>query len=105
MFPSPRRLIPVSSIVRELAVDAFKFDENFSIQKGRKRCGKRRNCSLRAISPLTTEFSKDMHTADRQKHEFAWDRVIAGYQHFLFFSPAIFSILFLSKAFKRELVY
>ena len=28
------------------------------IQTGRKHCGKRRNCSLRAISPFSTVFSK-----------------------------------------------
>ena len=28
---------------------------------GRKHCGKRRNCSLRAISPFPTVFSKDMY--------------------------------------------
>ena len=28
---------------------------------GRKHCGKRRNCSLRAISPFPTVFSKDLH--------------------------------------------
>ena len=31
------------------------------IQKGRKNCGKRRNCSLRAISPFPTVFSKDLY--------------------------------------------
>ena len=30
-------------------------------QKGRKHCGKRKNCLLRAISPFPTVFSKDMH--------------------------------------------
>ena len=29
---------------------------------GRKHCGKRRNCSLRAISPFPTVFSKDLKT-------------------------------------------
>ena len=28
---------------------------------GRKHCGKRRNCSLRAISPFPTVFSKHLH--------------------------------------------
>ena len=28
---------------------------------GRKRCGKRRNCSLRAISPFPTLFSKYLY--------------------------------------------
>ena len=31
------------------------------LQKGRKHCGKRRNCSLRAISPFPTVFSKDLY--------------------------------------------
>ena len=30
------------------------------IQTGRKHCGKRRNCSLRAISPFPTVFSKGL---------------------------------------------
>ena len=30
------------------------------IQTGRKHCGKRRNCSLRAISPFSTVFSKGL---------------------------------------------
>ena len=30
------------------------------IQMGRKLCGKRRNCSLRAISPFSTVFSKGL---------------------------------------------
>ena len=30
------------------------------IQIGRKHCGKRRNCSLRAISPFPTVFSKSL---------------------------------------------
>ena len=29
-------------------------------KKEEKHCGKRRNCSLRAISPFTTVFSKDL---------------------------------------------
>ena len=31
------------------------------LQKGRKHCGKRRNCTLRAISPFPTVFSKDLY--------------------------------------------
>ena len=30
-------------------------------QIGRKLCGKKRNCSMRAISPFPTEFSKDLY--------------------------------------------
>ena len=37
----------------------FRIDENERvIQTSRKHCGKRRNCSLRAISPFPTVFSK-----------------------------------------------
>ena len=32
-----------------------------ALQKGRKHCGERRNCSLRVISPLPTVFSKDLY--------------------------------------------
>ena len=36
--------------------------ENRSVlQTGRKHCGKRRNCSLQAISPFPTVFSKDLY--------------------------------------------
>ena len=31
------------------------------LQKGRKHCGKRRNCSLQAISPFSPLFSKDLY--------------------------------------------
>ena len=31
------------------------------LQKDRKHCGKRRNCSLRAISPFPTVFSKGLY--------------------------------------------
>ena len=31
------------------------------LQMGRKQCGKRRNCSLRAISPFPTVFLKDLY--------------------------------------------
>ena len=31
------------------------------LYKGRKHCGKRRNCSLRAISPFPSVFSKDLY--------------------------------------------
>ena len=49
--------------LKELADDNFKFDENGrkSIQMGGKHCGKRRNCSLRAISPFPTMFSKVLY--------------------------------------------
>ena len=41
----------------------FQFDENDrKVSKGRKHCGKRRNCSSRAISPFSTVFSKDLYS-------------------------------------------
>ena len=48
--------------LKESADDIFKFDENGSklAKKVRKHCGKRRNCSKRAISPFHTAFSKDL---------------------------------------------
>ena len=41
----------------------FRFNKNGEkvLQKGRKHSGKRRNCSLRAISPFPTLFSKDLY--------------------------------------------
>ena len=58
-FPNDKFLIQL----KKFADDNFKFDETGrkSIQTGRKHCGKRRNCSLRAISPFSTVFSKDLH--------------------------------------------
>ena len=37
------------------------------IQMGRKHCGKRRNCSLPAVSPFATVFSKGLFPQGRQK--------------------------------------
>ena len=39
-----------------------------------ERCGKRRNCSLRAISAFPTEFSKDLHCG-HVKPGLVWERV------------------------------
>ena len=39
-------------------------------QKSRKHCGKRRNCSLRAISSFPTVFSKSLFSQGRQKVSF-----------------------------------
>ena len=52
-----------SSELKGSADDNFKFDEKWQkvLQMCRKHCGKRRNCSLRAISPFPTVFSKDLH--------------------------------------------
>ena len=55
-----RRQILDSS--KDLADDNLKFKKKMQkvIQTGRKHCGKRRNCSLRAISPFPTVFSKGL---------------------------------------------
>ena len=48
--------------MKNFADDNFKFDENRrKFFKRVENCGKRRNCSLRAISPLLTVFSKDFY--------------------------------------------
>ena len=60
----PKRQTLDSSKLKEFADDNFKFFENrrtFS-EYGRTHCGKRRNCSLRAISPFPTVFSKTCTT-------------------------------------------
>ena len=44
---------------------------------GRKHCGKRRNCLLRAISPFTQCFLKNF-TADTKKQGLVWERVNAA---------------------------
>ena len=64
MFISfPNDKILDSSKLKEFADDNSKFDEKGKkvLQTGRKHCGKRENCSLRAISPFPTEFSKDLY--------------------------------------------
>ena len=50
-----------SSKLKTFRDNNFKFDEN-----GRKHCGKRRNSSLRAISPFPTVFSKDLYCRHRK---------------------------------------
>ena len=54
-----------SSKLKKFANNNFKFDENGGeLSTGRKHCGKRRNCSLRAISPFPTVFSKGLFPRD-----------------------------------------
>ena len=59
-FPNDKFLD--SSKLKEFADDNFKFNE-FSdvLQTVRKQCRMMRNCSLRAISPFPTVFSKDLY--------------------------------------------
>ena len=50
-----------TSKLKEFADNSFKFDENESkLSKQVENCGKNRNCSLRAISPFLTVFSKGL---------------------------------------------
>ena len=52
------------------------------IQTGRKHCGKRRNCSLRAISPFPTVFSKDLYCRRQFQIGRKWEKVIqTGRKH------------------------
>ena len=51
-----------SSKLKEFADDNFKFDtSDKKFSKKLENTGKRRNCSLRAIFPFSTVFSKDLH--------------------------------------------
>ena len=62
-YPFPKRQILDSSKLKEVADNNFKFYENdikFS-KRVEKHYGKRRNCSLRAISPFPAVFSKDLY--------------------------------------------
>ena len=49
--------------LKEFSDDNIKFDESGRnvFKTGRKHCWKRRNCSLGAISPFPTVFSKDLY--------------------------------------------
>ena len=50
-----------SSKLREFVDDNIKFDENGrNLSERVENTGKRRNCSLRAISPFPTVFSKSL---------------------------------------------
>ena len=62
--PFPKQQILESVRLKVFAEDNFKFDENGQrvLKKGRKHCGKRKNCSVRALSPFPTVFSKDLYS-------------------------------------------
>ena len=53
------RLFQIERVCRRQFQDYWKWQK--ALQTGRKHCGKRRNCSLRAISPFPTVFSKDLY--------------------------------------------
>ena len=49
------------SKLKEFPDDNFKFESNDKVLRtSKKHCGKRRNCSLRAIPPFPTVFSKGL---------------------------------------------
>ena len=59
--PFPNEKILDSSKLEEFADDNFKFDKNgIMFSKQVENSGKKRNCSLRAISPFPTVFSEDL---------------------------------------------
>ena len=58
-YPFPKRQILGSTKLKEFVDDNFTWQK--VLQKGRKHCGKRRNCSLPAISPFPMVFSKDLY--------------------------------------------
>ena len=53
------RLFQIERVCRQQFQIWWKWQKNF--QMGRKQCGKRRNCSLWAIFPFPTVFSKDLY--------------------------------------------
>ena len=74
--PIPKWEILNPSKLRGLADDNFEIDKMAeSSPTARKHYGKRRNCSLRAISPFPTVFSKKTCTVDTQKPWLIWERV------------------------------
>ena len=72
-LPITRRQILDSSKLKKFANDNFKFDKN-----GRKlsiqvvNTGKMRNCSLRAISPFPTVFSKGLFPRGVKRCRVEW---------------------------------
>ena len=79
----PKRQILDWTKMKEFADDNLKFNKKGrpkGLKKGRKRCGKRINCSLRAISPFSTVFSKDLYCRVKNawKPRLVWERVNRG---------------------------
>ena len=58
----PKRQVLDSSKLEEFADDNYEFDDVAeSSPTDKTHCGKRRNCSLREISPFPALFSKDLY--------------------------------------------
>ena len=49
------------------------------LQTGRKHCGKRRDCSLRAISPFPTLFSKDLYCRHVKTRACNWNKILISF--------------------------
>ena len=62
-LPFPKRPNLASSKVKDFADENIEFDENGRkfVKRVENIVGKRRNCSLRAISPFRAMFSKDLY--------------------------------------------
>ena len=67
------RLFQTQRVCRRLFQLWWKWQKN--LQTGRKHRGKRRNCSLRAISPFPKVFSKDLCCIRKKKPELIWKRL------------------------------
>ena len=62
---------------------------------GRKHCGKRRNCSLRAISSFPTVFSKYLYCRHVKNPGLVWERV----------NQATFSLFYLLRIINLKPLY
>ena len=58
--PFPKRQVLGSSKFKAFTDGDFEFNGMVESSPKRKHCGKRRNCSLPAISPFPTVFTKDL---------------------------------------------
>ena len=73
--PFPKQQILDSSKLKECADENFEFYQNSrKVSEMMENTGKRRNCSLRAISPLPTVFSKDLYSRHLKPGLF-WEKV------------------------------
>ena len=59
----------IENIVRKRENAGYNENGGKFSKKGRKRCGKRRNCSLRAFSPFPAVFSTDLYCRSTRKNQ------------------------------------
>ena len=78
--PFPHRQLLDTSKLKAFADDNSRFNENGRkfFKRLKKHCGKRRNCSLRAISPFPTLFSNGLY-GRHVKTGLVWERVKSVY--------------------------